>query len=150
MGSGVALQVKEKFPKAYEEYRKVFDTIPNPLGGCQIVKIKEGFYIANLFSQGTYKGVYKDLSEYLKDQNPPEIWNDPKTGKLRIRFTDYNAFERGLRKLYSDCLIQGIDSIAFPYMIGCFRGGGDWRVVEGIIRSVFEDSGVTIKIYSLQ
>lgn len=53
MGSGVALAIRNKFPKAYTEYlalcaRKKPEEL---LGTTQLVKITDELYVANMFSQ---------------------------------------------------------------------------------------------------
>lgn len=66
MGSGVALAIRKKFPKAYEEYIQLCsEKKPEELlGTVQMVKITDELYIANLFTQlnfGGDGGVYASL-----------------------------------------------------------------------------------------
>ena len=40
-------------------------------------------------------------------------------------------------------------SIAFPYLIGCKRGGGDWNKIYGMIEEILGDCDVTIYEHDL-
>ena len=130
MGSGLAKQVREKFPAAYRAYKEwceVYET-EDLLGKVQIVPLKnpwedkgenELMGIMNIFGQLDYG-----------------------YGKCH---TDYNALKNAFMKirimidLYSSTPI-----IAFPYKFGCARGGGDWEVVRGMIEKAFQDCMVFI------
>lgn len=59
MGSGVALAIRNKFPKAYEEYKTLCDNTVDKrdlLGTVQLVQINADLYIANMFTQFTFGG----------------------------------------------------------------------------------------------
>lgn len=59
MGSGVAWHIRNKFPKAYEEYKALCDRTEdktNLLGSVQIVQITDDLYIANMFTQLNFGG----------------------------------------------------------------------------------------------
>lgn len=59
MGSGVALAIRNKFPKAYDEYKALCDATAdkrNLLGTVQLVQINEDLYIANMFTQFSFGG----------------------------------------------------------------------------------------------
>lgn len=63
MGSGVARQVKEKYPEVFESYKKACKEISCLLGGVLYVSIKNKQQsIANLFAQDSYgkQGLYTD------------------------------------------------------------------------------------------
>ena len=51
MGSGVAKQVREKYPQVYEQYKRVCASGERLLGRTQIVPISATQSIANLFGQ---------------------------------------------------------------------------------------------------
>lgn len=57
MGSGVALAIRNKFPKAYEEYKALCDRTEDKrqlLGSTQIVQITEDLFVANMFTQFSF------------------------------------------------------------------------------------------------
>lgn len=143
MGSGVALQVKERYPHVYTEYLKFLrhhqKKKSNPLGLAQFVPVDvwalgmvdtilnrriEPYdasyqYIVNLFGQDTYgDGLHTDLK----------------------------AFEKAMRIIMEHAKAIGA-TVAMPYNIASCRGGADWKDVYRIIESIFASSGVDVEIY---
>ena len=46
--------------------------------------------------------------------------------------------------------IEGLESIAFPWQIGCGLAGGEWKVYEGMIKEFAESyPDVSVVIYKL-
>lgn len=120
MGSGIAKIVKEKFPTCYEEYHSLCNSYENKedlLGKCQMCKVGNKKYIANLFGQCKYG-----------------------TDKC---YSDYEAFEKALTQLKYECVGKEL-SVALPYNISCGRAGGDWNIVYNIIKKVFSDYPVIL------
>lgn len=135
MGSGVALQVKNKYPNVYSEYMKVCSS--DMLGQIQIVPVNSewnGFdcgdiaipydekFICNMFAQNNYGY----------------------DGKL---YTDIEA----LTKCFA--LLNGLvheknnninSKIAMPYKVGCCRGGANWEDVYKLMESIFSDCDVEL------
>jgi O-acetyl-ADP-ribose deacetylase (regulator of RNase III) len=112
MGSGLAKQIKNKYPRVYDEYIAIVGVAPinTRLGRCQIVAISDVLYFANLFGQFDYG--------------------------LRGVNTDYGALGMALRQLqrWKTLFKPPNFPVYLPYGIGCGLGGGDWKIVEGIIR----------------
>ena len=123
MGSGVAKQVKEKYPNIYESYQLMCDRNTNRanlLGLAQCVPIEHGKFIVNLFAQENF-------------------------GYDGTCYTDYDALKM--------CLIGVRDypmfddkTIAIPYLMGCHRGGGDWNIVYKMIEDIFANSECKVLI----
>lgn len=138
MNSGVAKQVREKYPVVFEYYKSwCDDESRNPkqleksplLGQAQIVYIEDkkvgdivsdGRIIVNLFSQDGYGY----------------------DGKC---YTDYAAMLKGLQSIASQFSKE--EKIGIPYLIGCCRGGGDWSVVSSMIEEIFDGYNVTFYKY---
>ncbi len=143
MGKGLALQVKEAFPEAYEADREgllsgVFH-VPDEgwrthrlpgnglkgsrdrLGRCTAAKVRipqeRVLTIVNAYSQFSYRG--------------PE-------GQ-----TDYRALEHCLRWV---ALTYSGKRIGLP-RIGAGLGGGDWLIIESLIEDIFRDEDVCIVNY---
>lgn len=89
MGSGVALAIRNKFPKAYEEYLKFCAPFKGRehdlLGLTQLVEVGRGLYVANMFTQLNYGRdgkAYADLNAIgsaivkLKEQRRKLIYKD--------------------------------------------------------------------------
>lgn len=124
MGSGVAKQVREKYPFVFEYYKSWCDNPslkPNLLGQIQIV------YTDNMGKQAIVNLFAQDKFGY--DGNC---------------YTDYNALKKCLdsvNKQFAGC------KIAIPYLMACHRGGGDWSVVSKIIEDTLTDCDVTLYEY---
>ena len=79
MGTGIALQMRQKFPTVYERYR----TFKFKLGQIQLIKIIDNLYICNLAGQDRYgrdkrytnyealKAGFTKLNAWAKDKNLP-------------------------------------------------------------------------------
>lgn len=122
MGSGVAKQVREKYPNAFNGYKKLCDAYIKKsqlLGTAQYIEIGEDKYIVNLFAQ-----------EYFGYD-----------GKC---YTDYEALKRALKNVNRYLTNK---TIAIPYLMGCHRGGGNWDVVSKMIEEVFDKNDVLICEY---
>ena len=123
MGSGVAKQVREKFPNVYKSYKTMCDGMKDRthlLGMAQCVRVNSGQYIVNLFAQDNYGY----------------------DGKC---YTDYKALKKCLQGVRNYPMFDN-QTVAIPYKIGCDRGGGDWNVVYKMIEDVFSDSDMTVLI----
>ncbi|MDY2630094.1 MAG: hypothetical protein SOV85_01885 [Clostridium sp.] len=118
MGSGLALQIKYKYPIVYEKYIEFVNFAEmknNNLGETLLVEIDNDLYIANLFAQFSY-------------------------GRGSRIYTDYEMFKECLERLKNT-----IDNneklkdlpIYFPYKIGCGLGKGDWNVISNLIEKRF-------------
>lgn len=124
MNSGVAKSIRQKYPKAYEVFERVSRNFTNSgrqedlLGKTQIIGVDDTKYVANLFGQFNYG---YDGNKY--------------TNELKL----YESL-----KVLRDYAESGNLSVALPYQIGCFRGGGDWATVEGYILKAFEGYEVTL------
>lgn len=115
MGSGVALQVKNRYGAAFSAYETLCDSKDDLLGYAQCVLV-DGKIIANLFGQVSY-------------------------GTDR-RYTNYEGIYCALDCL-NDSIPKDY-SIAIPYNMGCDRGGGDWNIVYAMIESALKDRNVYI------
>lgn len=121
MGSGIALQIKNQYPKVYGYYDEYCEREASSilLGDAQFVSV-DGFYVANLFGQLNYGSGLQ---------------------------TDYKALGRSLIELEGFAISKGIENVGLPYLIGCDRAGGDWKIVEQIILDVFLDSPIKLELW---
>lgn len=128
MNSGVAKAIRERWPIVYTTYWNAWHSAPRRLqllGTILLVDINE--YeprtwpdqpaIINMFSQEFY-------------------------GYDGKRYTSYDAFDDCLQKI-KETVPKG-SKIAFPYKIGCDRGGGKWNVIFALISNALsEDYDIT-------
>lgn len=129
MGSGLAKQIRDKYPSTYAKYRRVCYTNifePSALLGKNLytpeTRDSKPIMIANLFAQDNYG--------------------------YGTQHTDYIALEICLHKLNiaaNELIAKGFDvKIGIPHNLGCGRGGGDWSVVLKMIYKHLNDQNVTI------
>lgn len=106
MGSGVALAIKMKYPKAYQAYKEFETKHVLRLSSLSIVKVSPKLYIANLISQETYG----------RDTN--------------IKYVSYGAVHLGFENLQEH--FPSNMPFHFP-KIGAGLGNGDWTKISGLI-----------------
>lgn len=138
MGSGVALQVRNKYPHVYEEYKNIAS--PKMLGEIQLVPCNTAYigydcgnilvpceeqWICNLFAQDNY-------------------------GYDGKQYTSMDALVKCFKKL-NGCVHEKNNNfnskIAMPYKIGCVRGGADWEEVYCLIENIFYDCNIELWRY---
>lgn len=129
MNSGVAKAIREKWPEVYEQYIALCKRQNGSewlLGTMQPVEIQHipPRYVVNMFTQENY-------------------------GYDGKRYTNYEAFASVLDQIYDATAVAGGEdkSIAFPYKIGCVRGGANWSIICTMIEQVFANRD--IYFYSL-
>lgn len=119
MNSGVAKQIRNKFPNVYEEYMKIAST--EMLGRIQIINVGDNQFVCNMFAQDQY-------------------------GYDGKQYTDIEALRKCFVAL--KILLDSSDArdtiIAMPYKIGCVRGGADWNIVYEMVDEVFEEYRVEL------
>ena len=121
MGSGVAAEVKRRYPNVFEAYRQDYFDGFVKLGHVCFATAKRDQVIANMCAQDNFGyngGVY----------------------------TNYNGLQECLNKVkaYAIYSYDVKPVIAFPYLMSCYRGGGDWNVVYKMIEDTFDDFDVEI------
>lgn len=117
MGSGVAKQIKDKWPEVAQAYQMYFINNPAPLGKTQLVKTNDGHVIANMYAQDKF-------------------------GYDGKRYTNYEAFASCLEEL--DSKLADGTSIAFPYKIGSDRGGANWEIIRTMIQNILTNKNIYI------
>ena len=136
MGSGIAKQIRDRWPEVYDDYCFNIDRMYNGdfvskssdlLGMITWTELKNGKYIMNFFSQDKFL--------------PRDICH-----------TDYEAFTDCCRTLKKFIAEYNLDKsktiIGFPYKIGCGLAGGNWDIVSAIIEREFE--GYEVEIYEYE
>lgn len=110
MGAGVALQIKHKYPIAFNDYFMKCQLTENTnslLGDIVTTKINDNLYIVNAFTQINY-GRYHNWSN-----------------------ENYDAIQSVFNKVNDLAFYYNLP-VLFP-MIGSGYGGGDWEIIKDII-----------------
>lgn len=116
-GLGLAKEIKQRFPEAYEADLKTPKGNLSKVGTVSIARInREGVkvkYVINCYTQFKY-------------------------GKGE-RHTDYEAMYTCLETIRAKVTNSKL-RIGIPYRMGCNLGGADWEIVRQMIFSVFGDT----------
>lgn len=129
MGSGIARNIRERFPEAYEADCQTVKGDASKLGRASSVLLspeKQALYpnlryIINLYGQLNYG--------------------------LEKRHTSYDALAEGFERIRDWAGWNGLTKLSVPYRLGCNRAGGDWEIVSAILNSVFaKDEKITMLI----
>lgn len=131
LGSGVAKAIHDKYPQVFEQYIKMYslhykyNQQDKLLGQIQIVRLyKEQSdrvcFVVNMFAQ----------DKYGYDGN---------------QYTSVDAFKKCLESINKDCAGY---TVAFPWLIGCVRGGAKWDEILPLIINTLTDVK-EIKFYKL-
>jgi O-acetyl-ADP-ribose deacetylase (regulator of RNase III) len=113
MGGGIALQIKNKYPKAYEAYIKHLNMCAQEgmtrtseaLGGGVLVDVGNNLFIANMITQDRYG--------------------------TDTRHANYEAIARAF-ELVAETADEKLLPIHYP-MIGAGLAGGNWNIINAII-----------------
>ena len=136
MNSGIAKQIRERWPVVYEQYIAGFRAIEEEsinwedqldvsevlLGRLQQVKVNDKQTVINMFAQQYY-------------------------GYDGKRYTSYDAFWACLGGI-RDSVPKG-SKIGFPWKIGCGLGGANWQVISTMICEVLGND-YEVYIYHLE
>lgn len=119
VGGGLAGNIRKRYPESYKEYMNYCCQYgEKALGKVQIINLDNGKMLANLYSQ-----VGMGVEE---------------------RRTDYDYLDKALEILARECKIREINTVGFPYYMGCIKGGGDWTIVYAMIQKHFSDFATTV------
>lgn len=123
MGGGIARLIRDRYPEAASADQHTTCGDKAKMGHYSCVKAHDDKYIYNLYSQYRYG--------------------------TDMRHTDYEAFFNGMTGIRSHLETVGLRSASVPYFIGCGLGGGDWRIIETMLKVIFEDWEGTLFICKL-
>lgn len=119
MGSGLALQIRNKWPYVYKQYKECHTNGHVNLGNIIIVPVEPDIYVANLCGQNSY---------------------GREAGRV---YTNYNALNSCFESLAKWHKEHNPDlPIYIPYKISCGLAGGNWVEVVGIIEKHIPDAVV--------
>lgn len=118
MGSGIALEIKNRFPEAFKKYRLHKELYGLKLGSISVHHVNDSKIIINGIGQQYY-------------------------GRDGTRFTNYEAIAEifeCVNNLANTHLANTDEAlpICFP-LIGCGLGGARWEIISAIIDTTIDD-----------
>lgn len=120
MGSGIALQVRNKIPAAYRAYKE----FESQYGGIPLGSISVCSNVINLHSQDGYGQGFRHLN--------------------------YEALYISLESARDYLKSHGKVKLGIPYRMGSDRAGGDWNIVCAMVDSLFKnDEGFSLYVYDI-
>lgn len=113
MGTGLALQIRRKYPLVYKDYKKLTTVLKaNSVGKSVCTQINDDLIIITGIGQNGYG-------------------REP-----RVVYTNYEAIKKIFEFVNQIALTTNLPVI-FP-LIGCGLGHGDWKIVESIINETLD------------
>lgn len=123
MGSGIALEVKTRYPGAFNAYVRKHQEDGLLLGDAiPYYDPKDKFWIINAVTQDYY-------------------------GRDGKRYVSYDAVAVAFKRIRAAS--DKFDRLFFP-LIGAGLGGGDWNVIQAIIESEFKGSDTELILVKFQ
>lgn len=122
-GSGIAGQIRQQYPEAYEAF----------MADTREPTMKLGFY-SDAISNG--KHIYNMYSQYNYGRD------------TRVVYTNYDAIAFGLDQIIPVVIAENPEAkIGLPYLIGCGLANGDWNKVRLILEKASKLHGVDLYLY---
>lgn len=114
MGGGAALAIRNRWPAVYDAYKRMMKDISpggrrNLLGNCHIIRVNDGLYVANCYTQEFYGGD-------------------------GARYADPNAVRTALEFVFSNA--DAMELTVHAVKIASDLGGLDWNTE---VLPIFED-----------
>lgn len=144
MGSGVALQVSERYPHVETEYRKYLNYCRKnkiqPLGTAQFVPTEFWALIMVDTMKNNNVTAFDNNYQYIVN-----LFGQDDYG-VGEQHTNLKAMKNAFIDIRNKAEKIGA-TVAMPYKIGSCRGGADWNEVYTIIKKIFENSNVDVEIW---
>ncbi|MFL5612428.1 MAG: ImmA/IrrE family metallo-endopeptidase [Gemmatimonadaceae bacterium] len=123
-GAGFAQAVRVAWPEVQADFKDWVEQRPKALqlGNARIANLPGGISVASIIAQKSYG----------------------ESASPRLR---YAALRQGLETVAAVARKAGA-TVHMP-RIGTGHGGGDWRVIEDIVKSTVCDAGLTVTVYEL-
>ena len=146
MGGGIARQIKDRYPQAYEADTKAFDTEYD----------KDGQYVRWLgnFSKAEIN------SKFLPDDKG-YVYNMYTQANIGGgRQVHYEKFWQALKRVEQDLYAINVSKheydgspppvLGLPYGVSCGLAGGNWGIIKAMIEDIFSDSPIQCYIVKFE
>lgn len=130
MGSGIAKEVKDRFPDAFDQY--IFFCQQNPVVKTRLGLISAQYYYGPGISDTKIeKVIVNGITQENFGRSPG------------VRYVSYPAIASVFKTSIDLACELGISEIHYP-LIGAGLGGGDWSIISDIIDAAFENASQEI------
>ena len=130
MGAGIAKQIKDRYPEAYEaDWRAFNSNYGVTLGKFSKADIGDCKYIYNMYTQATI-GTGREV-DYEK------FWQ-------ALKRVEQDLFEMKISKHEYDGSPPPV--LGLPWGISCGLAGGNWEIISAMINDIFVDSPIKVCI----
>lgn len=123
MASGLALQIRNKYPSHYEDYMTVYNKAIKDADNQNKSSKLLGTFVDTKIGELTIRGIFAQ-DGYGRDK----------------QYTSYEYLEKCLK----DIAKTNPEAVYIPYGIGCGLGGGDWNIVSSKILEILP-SAIIVK-----
>jgi O-acetyl-ADP-ribose deacetylase (regulator of RNase III) len=115
MGSGIAAQIRFRYPSVYEDYHGVYKNEGLKVGDVIFSDIDPavGFHIANAITQENF-------------------------GREKQKYVSYEGVFEAFKKIFKEAEDRGLD-VHYP-QIGAGLAGGDWATIQTCIDAAFNET----------
>ena len=147
MNSGIAKSIREKWPVVYNNYiikcNQAEEDAVTLYGGYEMAPCGSDMLLGDIQIIDIYEyNVMPEFKQYVINMFAQQYY-----GYDGRRYTSYDAFWSCLGKIKEE--VPKGSSIAFPYNIGCCRGGANWEVICSMIVAVLNED-YDIYFYKLE
>ena len=139
MGAGIAKQIKDRYPEAYEADWKAFNyeydqdgQYVHWLGKFSKAEINDRKYIYNMYTQA---GIGRGREVHYE-----KFWQ-------ALKRVEQDLYETNVSKHEYDGSPPPI--IGLPYGISCGLAGGNWGIIKAMIEDIFANSPIKCYIVKL-
>ena len=133
MGAGIAKQIKDRYPEAYEADWKAFNheydhngQYVHWLGKFSKAKINGDKYIYNMYNQAS-------IGSGSRQVHYEKFWQ-------ALKKVEQDLYEMNVNKHEYDGSAPPI--LGLPYGISCGLAGGNWGIIKAMIDDIFLDSPI--------
>ena len=146
MGGGIAKQIKNRYPQAYQADVDYIDDeydhngqFKHPLGKFSKAEINSKFlpnnkgYIYNMYNQA-------GIGDDSRQVNYEKFWES-------LKRVEHDLHTMNINKDQYDGSSPPV--LGLPYGISCGLAGGSWRIIKAMIEDIFLDSPIKCYIVKL-
>lgn len=132
MGSGIARQIRERYPGAYDAFKNDTRSPEDKLGKLSMyIELLDDFCVINAYGQLHFGSDGRQYTSYDALSSAVDLAMKTVTVDIRHFFDVKNL------------------RVGVPYLMGCGLGGGKWETVYGVLDRVARKYNQEIEIWKI-